>query len=234
MSKQFHDRKVRKTYIAIINGIPEENSNTWITAEKAMLEYGVDILPNSTDDCDDSITAPWQVIDAPLDDQSAITLWRVRKYVPSLRARDGYITMIECRPQTGRYHQLRRHMAWIAKRPMVGDVEYDGNHPSARAMRGNGLFLCATGITHEHPYYNTVDGRLEWNRKQSDGNDTVAAQSHPQTNHKILWYNAATDQVMVSATIAPPAKFQSLLQREQDRYQKFHTANPHPEIYIDG
>lgn len=227
MSKQFHDRLVQKTYTAIINGIPEENSNAWITAEKAILEYGVDcdVTPANNGNNYNTST-PWQLIDAPLDGQSAVTLWRVQKYVPSLRARDGYLTLIECQPQTGRYHQLRRHMAWIANRPMVGDVEYDGNHPSARALRGNGLFLCATGIIHEHPYYNTIDGRLEWNKIRSDMDDVGVADhlKHHHNNH-IVSYNTATDQVMVSAKIEPPTKFQSLLQRESDRYHKFHTSS---------
>ena len=230
MSKQFHDRVVQKTYTAIVNGIPEENSNAWITSQEAVLKYGVDT--NGDTDPEDT---PWQLIDSPLDNQHAVTLWRVRQYVPSLRARDGTITLVECQPQTGRYHQLRRHMAWVANRALVGDAEYDGNHPSAIALRGNGLFLCATGITHEHPYYNTLDGRLEWNRchptkvhEEEDSPEDNPNHHHhnnntnKNSNRTVLWYNAHTDKVMVSAAIEAPTKFRSLLQREGERYQKFH------------
>ena len=226
MSRQFHDRIVQKTYNAIINDIPEENSNTWITSEQAILDYGflIDCVPknNSAYDCNN--TTQWQLLDAPLDDQHALTLWRVLKYVPSLRARDGYITLIECKPKTGRYHQLRRHMAWIANRAMVGDTEYDGNHPSAIPLRGNGLFLCATEITHEHPYYNTIDGRLEWNKQRRLLSQSTKRNNNDTSNddkNDIVWYNSDTDKVMVSATIEPPTKFQSLLQREEERYKKF-------------
>jgi 23S rRNA pseudouridine1911/1915/1917 synthase len=226
MSRQFHDRIVQKTYTAIINGIPEENSDAWITTEQAILEYGFHIdcvATNSSYDCHN--TTRWQLIDARLDDQHAMTLWRVLQYVPSLKARDGYITWIECKPKTGRYHQLRRHMAWIANRAIVGDTVYDGNHPSALPLRGNGLFLCATGILHEHPYYNTIPGRLEWDHHHHrhgmlSHNSTTINDSIKKMND-IVWYNARTDKVMVSATIEPPTKFQSLLQREEHRYQKF-------------
>ena len=226
MSRQFHDRIVQKTYTAIINGIPEENSDTWITSERARQEYGIDIdcvQMNTVNDCNNS--TKWQLINAPLDGQHAITLWRVLKYVPSLRARDGYITLIECKPKTGRYHQLRRHMAWIANRAMVGDTEYDGNHPSAVALRGNGLFLCATGITHEHPYYNTIDGRCEFLHRRKLSQDLEGSDASNGDKNDIIWYNTQTDKVMVSATIEPPTKFQSLLRREDERYKKLQTTH---------
>jgi 23S rRNA-/tRNA-specific pseudouridylate synthase len=241
MSKQFHDRIVQKTYIAIVNGIPYEDSNAWITSDEAMSRYGIDIeCTNDHDeneiDSEDSTgassfrdmyqctsTTKWQVIDTPLNDQHAITVWRVLKYVRSLRGRDGYLTLMECKPKTGRYHQIRRHMAYTAQRCIVGDVEYDGNHPEAVALRGNGLFLCATSIVHEHPYYNTKVGRQEWddigrtNGLPEDMNDGTT--NDPKS---IVWYNVNTDKVMISAQIELPSKFESLLIREEERYLKFH------------
>ena len=41
MSQQFHDRRVQKTYTAIVNGIPEERSEASVTSEEAA-KFGID------------------------------------------------------------------------------------------------------------------------------------------------------------------------------------------------
>jgi 23S rRNA-/tRNA-specific pseudouridylate synthase len=201
LSRQFHDRIVQKTYVAIINGIPEENSDTSISSEEAVA-LGVDIDLKSHDD------TRWQVIDSPLDDKHAITIWRAVRYVPSLRARDGFLTLVELKPKTGRYHQLRRHMTWNAQRTIVGDTVYDGGHPDAKSFRGSGLFLCASGISLEHPFYNTVDGRIAWNNMNQG----------EKGSNSIVVHSTSNDKVMVSATIDLPNKFLRLLEREEQRY----------------
>jgi hypothetical protein len=48
----------------------------------------------------------------------------------------------------------------------LGDTEYDGGTTQGMKFRDRGLFLCANRITLEHPYYNTNQGRQEW--EQSD------------------------------------------------------------------
>lgn len=205
MSRQFHDRIVKKTYMAIINGIPEYSSDASITSREAV-KLGVDIDLS----CCDPDTR-WQLIDDPLDDKHAVTVWRTIKYVPSLHANDGYLTLVELKPKTGRHHQLRRHMAWHCQRPIVGDVEYDGGRADARKFRERGLFLCASSVTHEHPYYNSDDGRLVWD--QLDDKQKFAG--------GVLWFSAISDKVMVSATLELPDKFHNLLSREEERFLKF-------------
>jgi 23S rRNA-/tRNA-specific pseudouridylate synthase len=207
MSRQFHDRIVKKTYMAIVHGIPEERSEASITAQEAV-QLGVDIDLNNGDPPD----TRWQLIDSPLDEKSAVTVWRAVQYVPSLHALDGYLTLVELKPKTGRYHQLRRHLAWNCRRAIVGDAEYDGGSPEARKYRERGLFLCASRVSHEHPYFNSPEGRVEWNRlddeqKFADG---------------ILWLSD-DDTVMVSANVDLPDKFNSLLAREEERFLKFQT-----------
>merc|ERR1712146_596874 len=103
-------------------------------------------------DVDSNDADKWQLIDHALDQKSAITLWKTLKYVESLKAKDGYLTLVEMKPKTGRYHQLRRHMAWIRKCPIVGDKAYDGGE-DAIALRGKGLFLCSNKVSFDHPYY---------------------------------------------------------------------------------
>lgn len=101
LSTQFRDRKVKKTYTAVVNGIPLEAKETTITSQAAH-SMGVDVDPNEEEN--------WQLIDFPLDEKHAITVWRSLKYAKSLKGIDNYITMVELKPKTGRYHQLRRHM----------------------------------------------------------------------------------------------------------------------------
>mgnify|MGYP006080242557 FL=1 len=43
----------------------------------------------------------------------------------------GYVSLIECKLETGRTHQIRAHFKWIGH-PLFGDVEYGGN----RIMKG--------------------------------------------------------------------------------------------------
>ena len=40
--------------------------------------------------------------------------------------RFGYVTLIECKLETGRTHQIRTHFSYI-KHPLFNDLEYGGN-----------------------------------------------------------------------------------------------------------
>ena len=204
LSRQFHDRIVKKTYMAIINGIPPEPIENVISASEAY-DMGVDVDPNDS--------AQWNLIDCNLDEKSAVTIWRAVKYVPSLHANDGYLTLVEMKPKTGRYHQLRRHMAWVCERPLIGDDEYDGGTESAMKFRERGLFLCSTRICLEHPTFNTPDGRLIWE----------SLSESEKFSNGILRYSAEADKVLVEAEIDLPSKFESFLEHERQRHAKLST-----------
>jgi len=108
VTRQFVERNIKKTYTAIINGIPDEPEVTRLTTAEAA-EMGVDVLDYMRGEEDDGFVS-WQVIDHTLDEKSAVTVWRPLQYVKSLKANDGVLTLVELKPKTGRYHQLRRHM----------------------------------------------------------------------------------------------------------------------------
>lgn len=93
LSHQFRDRKVKKSYVAVLNGIPAELAEAAISSESAH-GLGVDVNPNSS--------AKWQLIDHPLDDKSAVTIWRSLKYAKSLKAKENYVTSVELKPKSGR------------------------------------------------------------------------------------------------------------------------------------
>mmetsp|Transcript_9154 Transcript_9154/g.16385 ORF Transcript_9154/g.16385 Transcript_9154/m.16385 type:complete len:525 (-) Transcript_9154:41-1615(-) len=192
LSHQFRDRKVKKTYMAIVNGIPQEPVETTISSKEAY-GMGVDVDPDGTQS--------WQLIDHPLDEKSAVTIWRSVKYTKSLVAEDNYVTLIELKPKTGRYHQLRRHMAWVCQRPLVGDTEYDGGGTTAMQLRGRGLFLCSNRVTLEHPFYTSIEEEAD------------------RKNRDMLW-TAPDGKVMVTASIGLPEKFESFMMHEEERYEK--------------
>lgn len=205
LSRQFRERTVKKTYTAVINGLPLEDPEATISSQYAY-QLGADVDTDSDD--------KWQLIDSPLDEKHAITVWRALRYVNSIKARDGILTLVELKPKTGRYHQLRRHMAWVCERAIVGDKEYDGNHEQAVKLRGRGLFLCSNHVTLEHPFYNTRAGREIW--------DTLGEADKVFEGGK-LWLSEENDTVMVSASIELPVKFRSFLERSQAVYEKYAT-----------
>ena len=79
LSQQFEYRKARKTYTAIVNGIPVPSEN------------------------EQSPSSEWNMINYDLEGKTAITQWRVLRTVKSLHGRDGQLTLVELKPKTGRY-----------------------------------------------------------------------------------------------------------------------------------
>lgn len=99
LQKQFQARKVKKTYLAIVKGKPK-------------LFSGVIDLP-----IERNPKKPSQ-FRVGVNGKTAQTEFRV------LAGNVAY-SLVELRPQTGRTHQLRVHMAHI-KNPIIGDPVYDG------------------------------------------------------------------------------------------------------------
>jgi 23S rRNA pseudouridine1911/1915/1917 synthase len=194
LTRQFVERRIKKTYTAIVNGIPD----TAVTLKLSSMEarsQGFDV--DALDDDD------WNMIDHPIDEKSATTLWRTLKYGHSLVAQDNTVTMVELKPKTGRFHQLRRHMAWVCNTPIVGDAEYD---PNTSNLRERGLFLCANKICFDHPYFNTENGRNEWDRIGSDDKYAQGAV-----------HVSKDDRVQVCVAISLPRKFSTFFTNEDQR-----------------
>ena len=85
------------------------------------------------------------------------SLLRVRnrsiQHVPSLHAQNGCLTLVELKPKTGRFHQLRRQLAWFCGCPIVGDTTYDGGTEPSLKFRNRGMFLCASSVRLQHSFY---------------------------------------------------------------------------------
>lgn len=103
LSKQFYDRTTDRKYVAIVWGAPEPPEGT-ITGN-----VGRNIRDRKI----------MQVFPEGNDGKPAITHYRVLENF-------GYTSVIECKLETGRTHQIRVHMSYI-KHPLFNDQEYGGD-----------------------------------------------------------------------------------------------------------
>ena len=101
VAKQFEDREVQKTYLAVVHGRPDQDEGT--------IDYSIG--PDQKSAVRLKLAAHRDGSGMP-----ALTHYRV------LRGNDRY-SLVELRPKTGRTHQLRVHMTAIGC-PLVGDKIY--------------------------------------------------------------------------------------------------------------
>jgi len=103
LSEAFRRRQVDKRYLALVEGQPE------------FKKLAVDARLKRIDNPDARKGAlAWQTIDD--DGQRALTRLRVL-------ATGARYSVVECRPETGRMHQIRVHLAHVGH-PIVGDALY--------------------------------------------------------------------------------------------------------------
>lgn len=95
-------------------------------------------------------------INLPLEQKEATTYYKLIQSVSSERY--GRLNLVELSPQTGRRHQLRKHLSAI-KSPILGDKEY-GKLPLI--LKGKGIYLHAHSLQFIHPFTKeTMDLRQE-------------------------------------------------------------------------
>lgn len=103
LAKQFFDHTIHRRYVALVWGNFEEDEGTIVG----------NIGRNPRD------RQQMYVFADGSDGKHAVTHYKVlRRY--------GYVTLVECRLETGRTHQIRVHMAWKGH-PLFNDARYGGN-----------------------------------------------------------------------------------------------------------
>ena len=124
LSRQFHDRVVKKTYIAMVAGVVKDDQG------RIDLPMRKDMDPRN---------APRQIIDHA-EGRRAITDWWVME-------RLGDRTRLRLSPLTGRSHQLRLHLKEIGH-PILGDDLYA---PASVLAMSDRLMLHAQVLAIVHP-----------------------------------------------------------------------------------
>ncbi|MDB5181595.1 MAG: Pseudouridine synthase [Candidatus Saccharibacteria bacterium] len=99
LQKQFSQRRVKKTYAAVINGT--------LDPEEAVIDMPIERNPKMP-----------QTFRVGINGKAANTHYKV------LESTDKH-SLVELKPETGRTHQLRVHLAHF-KHPIVGDTLYKG------------------------------------------------------------------------------------------------------------
>ena len=89
------------------------------------------------------------VLDIPIDGKTAISTYCVQRRTRSF-------TLLHVQPQTGRFHQVRRHLHYGLGHTIYGDTKYDPQFRKSRKEQhqydnNDGLFLCANRLEFDHP-----------------------------------------------------------------------------------
>jgi 23S rRNA pseudouridine1911/1915/1917 synthase len=107
LAKQFYDKITTRKYIALVWGdVEDEGTITGNIARSKKNRKVMAVYPDGEEG------------------KHAVTHFKVLE-------RFGYVTLVECRLETGRTHQIRAHFKWIGH-PLFNDVEYGGN----RVLKG--------------------------------------------------------------------------------------------------
>lgn len=99
LQKQFSQRKVKKTYMAVVEGTMKE--------DEAVIDMPIERNPRKP-----------QTFRVGVNGKAAVTAYKMLKA-------DGRYSLLELRPETGRTHQLRVHLQQLGH-PIVGDTLYGG------------------------------------------------------------------------------------------------------------
>jgi tRNA pseudouridine65 synthase len=130
MCKNFQEAGITKTYFAVARGYPPD-------------EGKID-LPLALDSTGDMVEAR----------TNFRTLQRIElPYAVGKRHSTARYALIEARPETGRFDQIRRHLARLSH-PLIGDATHGDSHHNRffREVLGcPGLWLMAKSIAFAHP-----------------------------------------------------------------------------------
>lgn len=109
LGQQFFDKTTRREYVAVVWGQPKEGEGT--------------VIGNIGRDIRDRLKMAVYPSDSGIG-KHAVTHYTVLEKL-------GYVSVVKCRLETGRTHQIRAHMSHIGH-PLFGDARYGGD----RILRG--------------------------------------------------------------------------------------------------
>ena len=140
LSQAFESRRVKKRYIALVDGSMTSPPEEWQTIELPLLADWPNRPLQKVDHAKGKPSSTrWRVADSAVL-QSAAKAWGpINLTTPH--------TCLEVEPVTGRTHQIRLHMASLGH-PILGDALYASNSVSTATPR---LMLHAQSLEFTHP-----------------------------------------------------------------------------------
>ena len=134
MFQQFQQKKVQKIYHALVRGVPQHNH--WVCRKPLQKK------PN----------ASLQQAETEFKTLKTIRNPKLRSYADNL---GDHLTLIEASPITGRYHQIRKHLAHI-NFPIIGDYLYADidlcDQIGNLLKTGTRMLLQSNSLTFTHPH----------------------------------------------------------------------------------
>lgn len=128
LARQFKERTIHKTYVALVSGIVSQNT---VTIERPLGRHPTERKRMSV---------------RPRDGRDALTHVDVLMRFPPDGTGHPGSTLVRARPRTGRTHQIRVHLASIGH-PCVGDPIYGGRRRVGEFGR-QALHAFAIGLVH--------------------------------------------------------------------------------------
>ncbi|TNG94134.1 tRNA pseudouridine(65) synthase TruC [Pasteurellaceae bacterium USgator11] len=139
LSRQFEQKQIEKSYLAVVRGF---------LCGQGRIDYP---LKEQLDKIADKFSQPEKAA------QSAVTDYQILAQIempyPAGRYASARYSLVKLLPQTGRKHQLRRHMKHL-HHPIIGDSAYGDlrqNRTFSEHLGCSGLMLHAHKICFEHP-----------------------------------------------------------------------------------
>lgn len=155
LMRQFHDREVEKTYVALVHG--------WLPKPHGIIRAAIERHPTRRERF--TVSAEGRQSETefrvkaeylPLAAEKVKQAWEERsggdgkKLEQQLAIYDGF-SLVKLQPKTGRTHQIRVHMQFL-KHPLVGDFRYTGRKRSrVDELWCHRQFLHAAKLTLTHP-----------------------------------------------------------------------------------
>lgn len=130
LCRQFQEGRVDKTYFAIVRGYAPDHG---------VIDTPLDL--DSTGEPAESLTRFWTHARVEL------------PYAVGKRHSTARYSLVEAFPETGRYHQVRRHMCRISH-PLIGDCTHGDSHHNRffrTELQSPGLWLKAKSVEFDHP-----------------------------------------------------------------------------------
>lgn len=127
----FRDKKIEKKYMAVVRGYTEGSG---------CIDYAIRETAESA--LKDAVTRYQRLKTAEIQH-------------PVGRYQTARFSLVEIIPETGRFHQIRKHFAHIYHPVLCDSVHGDGkqNRFISEKYRINRLLLAATSLSFNHPYY---------------------------------------------------------------------------------